>query len=552
MSPESLGPVGFAILAIALVAVTGLGLGSLKLRRIGLGPAGVLFTGILFGHFGVEIDHQIAGFAKEFGLVLFVFTIGLHLGPGIVVLWRKQGIVLNALALSIVVQGAAIVVALQTLTGFDPFSAAGLFSGATTNTPSLGAAVQAASRVTASEEQIESIASIYALAYPGAIVGIIATMLLLKSLFRIDPAAEAAQIRQAEQLRNELIERRTILVDNPHLAEVPFGEIPGVDEAGVRISRVQRAGEAVVHAATAETTLGPGDLAQVVGCRSAIERFMPLVGQPSEVDLMTTPGDATYRRVFVTEPRSLNRPLRELSLDLVFNATVTRIVRSGVEMTPRGSSTFHYGDIAHVVGDKEALERVARYLGDSVKSLNHTPFLPLFLGIAAGVLLGMMPFQVPGVPFPVKLGMAGGPLVAAIALSMVGRIGTCVWYIPLSANLAIRELGIILFLAAVGLGAGKSFFATALSPSGAAWIGAGALVTMVPLLTTGVVARTLLKQNYLTICGVTAGSMTDPPALAFANSLADSDACSTAYAAVYPVTMILRIVAAQGLIFLLA
>ena len=265
---------------------------------------------------------------------------------------------------------------------------------------------------------------------------------------------------------------------------------------------------------------------------------------------MHTAGDAEFRRISVTEPRAINKTLRELSLDHLFNATVTRILRSGVEMTPRGASRLHYGDVVQVVGDRDSLDRVAEFLGNSAKSLRETRFSPLFVGIALGVVLGCIPFYLPGVPFPVRLGLAGGPLVAAITLSLIGNVGKVVWYIPYSANLALRELGIILFLACAGIGAGETFFATALSVEGVRWILMGFVVTMVPLLTTGIAARHYGRQNYLTICGVIAGSMTDPPALAFANSQADSEASSTAYAAVYPLTMVLRIIAAQALVFL--
>ncbi|MEQ9410743.1 MAG: putative transporter [Fuerstiella sp.] len=547
-------PITSAILTIALVAIIGLLIGSIRIRGIGLGPAGVLFAGILFGHFGASVDHNIADFAKEFGLILFVFTIGIQLGPGIVKLWKQQGLLLNFMALAIVVQGVALVAGFHFLIDLPALTSAGLFSGATTNTPSLGAAQQAASMLDSGAESIgiDALAAAYAVAYPGGIVGIIASMLLIRRLFKVDVAAEARQLSENEKNGREPIERRCIVVDNTHLGAVPFGRIPGLDETGVRISRIKRAGEEEVHGATDETELHQDDVVQVVGPRSGIDRFVPLIGHPSDLDLMTTSGDVEFRRVFVTEPRALNKSLRQLSLDHMFNATVTRIIRSGIEMTAGGSSRFFYGDVAHIVGDKTSLDRVAEFLGNSARSLRETRFSPVFFGITAGVLAGMIPFRLPGVPFPVRLGLAGGPLIAAIVFSLVGSIGRLVWYIPYSANLALRELGIILFLACAGLGAGRTFFTSVMSPEGVQWMLAGFAVTIIPLLTTGIAARFCWKQNYLTICGVIAGSMTDPPALAFANSQADSEASSTAYAAVYPLTMILRIIAAQALVFLLA
>lgn len=549
-----MSPIASAILIIMLVAVVGLLMGSIRLRGIGLGPAGVLFAGILFGHFGATVDPEIAEFTKEFGLILFVFTIGLQLGPGVIELWKKQGILLNAMAVSIVAQAVLLIGLFLTFLNLPVFTAAGLFSGATTNTPSLGAAEQAALAVEEVESLVglDTLASAYAVAYPGGILGIIASMLLIRRLFRVDVHEEARTIKEQEKQDHEPIERRCIAVDNTHLGSVPFGEIPGMEEAGVRVSRIRRSGDDVVHAATDETELQDGDIVQVVGPRSGIERITPLIGRAVDIDLMQTPGEADYRRVLVTEPRALRRTLRELSLDHVFNATVTRIIRSGVEMTARGSSRFHYGDIAHIVGDKKSLDRVTTFLGNSGKSMRETRFSPLFFGIAIGVVVGMIPFHLPGVPFPIRLGFAGGPLISAIVFSLIGNIGRFVWYIPYSANLALRELGIILFLACAGLGAGRTFFDAALSLQGLQWMLLGITVTMIPLLTTGIAARVIWKQNYLTICGVIAGSMTDPPALAFANSLADSEASSTAYAAVYPLTMILRIIAVQAIVLLFA
>ena len=549
-----MGSIAFAIVVVSLVAVAGLAIGSVRFRGIGLGPAGVLFAGLVFGNFGAAIDAEVAEFAKEFGLILFVYTIGLQLGPGIVHLWKRQGLLLNALALAIVAQGVVIVLCLLKWMDLPTLAAAGIFSGATTNTPSLGAAEQAANIVGAGANRmdLDMLMAAYAVAYPGGIVGIISSMLLIRRLFRVDVHGEATRSRVANDHHRASIERCSVLVDNRHLHGAEFCEIPGVEETGVRISRVRRAGEHVVHPATEETVIHLNDVIQVVGTRGGIDRFIPLIGGECDLDLMHSGGDAEFRRVTVTESRALGKPLRELSLDHLYNATITRVQRSGVEMTPRGSTRLYFGDIVHVVGDADAIDRVTRLLGNSGKSLRETPFSPLFLGIALGVMLGMIPFYLPGVPFPIRLGLAGGPLIAAIIFSLVGSVGTFVWYIPHSANLALRELGMILFLACAGLGSGQAFFAAASSLDGLKWMLAGIVVTMIPLLTTGIAARLIWRQNYLTTCGVIAGSMTDPPALAFANSQTDSEASSAAYAAVYPITMILRIIAAQTIVILYA
>lgn len=545
--------IALAIIIVSFVAVVGLSFGSIKIRGVGLGSAGVLFAGILFGHFGASIDPDINDFAREFGLVLFVFTIGLQLGPGIVQLWKQQGLLLNGMALSIVCFGLLLTLGMQFLFGFSVFETAGIFSGATTNTPSLGAAQQAAwSLPDAVPIGTDTMASAYAVAYPGGIIGIIASMIILRLVLGISISTEVADERTREMKKYEPIERRTIMVDNNRLAGFEFGKIPGLEETGVRISRIRRKGEAQVHAATVQTALHAGDAVQVVGTTSGLDRFQPLLGSQSNLDLMHAAGDAEFRRIVVTNPAVLNKSLRTLSLDQIYNATVTRIRRSGVEMTANGTSRFHFGDIAHVVGDKQALDRVAKLLGNSVKALDVTHFAPVFLGIALGVLLGMVPIQIPGVPFQFKLGLAGGPLIAAILFSLIGRVGKFVWYIPHSANLALREMGIILFLACAGLAAGETFFELAISARGALWMLSGLIVTTVPLLTVGFLSRVAAKTNYLTICGVVAGSMTDPPALAFANSLSDSPASTTAYAAVYPLAMMLRIIGAQLIVYALA
>jgi putative transport protein len=540
-------------LTIALVAVTGLAAGSLRIRGIGLGPAGVLFAGLIFGQLGASIDHEIAEFTKEFGLILFVFTIGLQLGPGIIQLWKKQGLLLNGMAVAIVAQGTLLVIFFMWLLELSPLSAAGLFSGATTNTPSLGAAEQAAAIVGKNNPEangIETLTAAYAVAYPGGIIGIIAAMMLIRRLLKIDLQHEAQQLREQEHADHEPIIRRCLIIDNPNLTSTAFGEIPGIEETGVRISRIQRAGEDRVHGATESTTLAVNDVVLIVGPKSGIERFTPVLGRATDRDLMQTSGSVEFRRIFVTEALVLGRSLRELALDKLFNATVTRINRAGVEVTPRGSSSFHYGDVVHAVGEKDSLDRLSGFLGNSTKSLKETPFSPLFVGIAVGVAAGLVPFYLPGVPFPVRLGLAGGPLIAAIVFSLIGSIGKFVWYIPDSANLALRELGIILFLACAGLGAGPSFFDAVTSLQGMQWMISGIAITMIPLLTTGILARVLWKKNFITICGVLAGSMTDPPALAFANSFCNSDGSSTAYAAVYPLTMIARILAAQAIVLM--
>jgi putative transport protein len=545
-------PVAYAVLVLSLIAVAGLALGSLKVRGIGLGTAGVLFAGIAFGHFGFEIDHTILEFVREFGLILFVFTIGLQLGPGFFASLRQEGLRLNLLAAAIVVGGALTAVGAGWLLKIDGAALLGIFSGATTNTPSLGAAQQTMTTLgTIAAERAALPALAYAVSYPVGIVGIIGTLLMLRFIFRIDAEREAEQFFAERQRGSQPLKRMNLLVENANLDGLPIAEVPSLRETGVTISRIRRRGEKIVQAAAGETVLHVGDTILVVGTRDNMHRFQLVVGREAEADLMKAPGEVTFRRVVVTHAGVLGKSIGELGLDHLYGVAVTRLTRAGLEMTAVADLRLQFGDRLQVVGDEESLGKVAVVLGNSVKALDETHFIPIFLGIALGVLAGLTPFRIPGLPVPVRLGIAGGPLVLAILLGRLGRIGRLVWHMPANANLAFRELGITLFLACVGLKAGVHFFAMVFSASGLVWLLAALLVTTVPLLVVGLLARGLLQLNYMTICGLIAGSMTDPPALAFAGAISKSDAPAVAYATVYPLSMLLRITAAQALVFVL-
>ena len=545
-------PVAHAVLALAIVAVLGLALGGLQLRGVRLGSAGVLFAGIVLGHFGLTISEPILAFLKEFGLILFVFTIGLQLGPGFFAALRREGIRLNALAAAVVALGTVLTLVAARVFDLGPFAAVGLFSGATTNTPSLGAAEQVLTMMEGVSRQEAALPALaYAVAYPAAIVGIILSLLLMRMLFRIDLDQEAARFRTDQQAGVEPLERMHLVVENPNLDGLPLEQVPGRQETGVIVSRLRKQGETEVRAATGDTPLGLGDILLAVGSRQGLEQFRRVVGSVSDANLLEASGAVVSRRVVVTRPAMLRRTLRELGLRHLYGVTVTRVTRAEMEMTAVPHLKLQFGDVLQIVGDEESIARAASAVGNSLRALNETQFIPLFLGIALGVIAGLQSMRVPGLPVPVHLGLAGGPLVIAILLSRMGHIGRLVWYVPGIANMAFRELGITLFLACVGLQAGKHFFATVWSPTGLEWLGAGILITMIPVLAVGVVGRLVLKLNFLTLSGLLAGSMTDPPALAFATSHGHADGPTVAYAAVYPLTMLLRILVAQVLVLLL-
>jgi putative transport protein len=545
-------PVAHAIGVLALVCVAGMAVGSFKVRGVGLGTAGVLFAGILAGYFGKPVDHATLEFVKEFGLILFVFTIGLQLGPGFLAALRQQGLALNALAATVVVLGALTAPGLGWLLGIDPAAVLGLLSGATTNTPSLGAAQQTLTTLPGvSPDRHELPALAYAVTYPVAIAGIIGTLLALKGLFRIDPLKEAEAFAAEQRRGAEPLERRTLIVENPNLEGVEVEAIPGRRETGVTVSRIRRAGETEVHLAAGGTVLKNGDRIVAVGTGAMLDRFQQVVGSRSDEDLLQAPGDLTSSRVVVTNKRALGKSVRELGLDQLFGVVITRMTRADLELSTVQDLRLRFGDVLQVVGSQESIQKAAVFLGNSLKELNETHFIPLFIGIALGIALGTVPVAVPALPQPLRLGLAGGALIVALALGRVGRIGRLVWHMPANVNLAFREFGIALFFATVGLMAGAKFFSTVFSPVGALWLFVGLFVTVPPLLVVGVFARAVLKMNFMALCGLLAGSMTDPPALAFASNISRSDAPTVSYATVYPLTMVLRILSAQILVLLL-
>jgi putative transport protein len=539
-------PIAHAIGVLAFVCVMGMALGSVRVRGIRLGTAGVLFAGILVGHFGEQIDHRTLDFVKEFGLILFVFTIGLQLGPGFFAALRQQGVKMNVLAAAIVILGATAAPLIGWIAHFDAAAVLGIFSGASTNTPSLGAATQAlATMPDIASDRLTLPALAYAVTYPTAIAGIIGTLLLLKQIFRIDPVQEAVDFAAKNRRQAEPLERRTLVVTNPNLDGVRLDAVPGRIETGVTISRVRHGQE--TQAATDATVTHRDDCIAVVGTRAGLDQFECIVGHRSDEDLVLAEGDVAFRRVVVTDRAVLGKTVGELDLDDRFGVAVTRITRADIEMSAVPGLRLQFGDTVQIVGREEDLDKAAAALGNSLKELNETHFIPFFIGIVLGIALGTMPIAFPGLPQPVRLGLAGGPLIVALILGRIGRIGRQVWHMPVNTNLAFREFGIALFFASVGLGAGAKFFATVFSNTGLQWLLAGACVTILPLVLIGVFARMLLKMNFMDLSGMLAGSMTDPPALAFASNIAGSDAPNVAYATVYPLTTLLRILSAQVL-----
>jgi len=542
-----------SILILSFIIILGLAFAAIKIRGFGIGATGILIAGLIFGHFDFHLDAEVAIFIQEFGLILFVFAVGLQIGPGFAASLRSDGLALNSLAAATVVGGALVAFLAGYIFDMGPGAPAGLFSGATTNTPSLGAGQQALRTVgDVSNEILAEPALAYAVGYPIGIAGIILSMVLVQRIFKINPHQEAEALRQMQKEKNPPLQRLTIRVDNQNLDGIRVSEIPGLTTSGVVLSRRRPRDTEQVELIRPDTVIQCGDLLLAVGKPTSLEEFRKIAGSSSEANLMEAPGVVSFRRVAVTNRTALGQSLADLGLLAKYGVSVTRIERHGIEVTASAAVRLQFADILQIVGSEEGLHEAAKLLGNSTAALKETRFLPVFVGIALGILLGLVPISLPGIPFPVRIGLAGGPLLLAIILSRIGHLGQVVWYVPSDVNRALRDFGIALFLAVVGLKAGGKFADTLLSEDGLLWLGCGAVITVLPLLSAGLIARALLKLNFATISGAMAGSMTDPPALSFAGEICRSDLPATAYAQVYPLTMLLRILCAQLIVLFLA
>lgn len=542
--------IAHTMLVLSGVIALGIAIGHIRFFGISLGIAGVLFSGLLFGHFGLNIDHEILEFCREFGLILFVFTIGMHVGPSFFASFRKQGLKLNLLAASIVFLGVLITLGLFYFADLPLAVAVGLLSGAVTNTPGLGAAQQALREgLPAVTNTGELSGMAYAVAYPFGIIGIILTMLLIRAVAKVNLTKETESYDREQSSGKEPPTNFNIEVTNHRLVGQQIRRLAGLVHGEFVISRLLRGDK--VMTASADTTLLLGDILHVVCTKENAESLAILVGDPTTVDVRSVKSHFTVRKILITRKEAVGKPIRELDLLNRYGTTITRVLRAGIELVAHGGVVLNFGDQVTVVGDESSLKKVAAELGDSLKQLNLPNILPIFIGIMLGVIIGSIPFKFPGVPAPVKLGLAGGPLLVAIILSKIGKIGPVIWYLPQSANLVMREVGITLFLACVGLKSGGNFLNTLLVGDGLYWMLLAALITIVPLIIVGFTARYVFKLNYLPLCGLLAGSMTDPPALSFSNQMTGSDAPAFTYASVYALVMFLRILTAQALVLFL-
>lgn len=546
--------IGHSILLLSFVIAAGIQLGKIKVFGVSLGITLVLFVGIILGHFGFTINHNVIHFFKEFGLILFVYSVGMQVGPGFFSSFKQGGITLNMLACGIVFLGVLTAVILYYATGIPMPTMVGILSGAVTNTPGLGAAQQAFSDMHGVSDN--TIALGYAVAYPLGVIGIILSIILIKYIFRVSFDKENEQLNSEDSSHTNEAKPISLIVKNPAIFNKTVAELSNLlEHRDFVISRVWRDSNKQIEIASANTVLQENDKVFVITTETDAETIKTFIGE--EIDMerkqwIRMESQFINRRILITKPELNGKRLGQLKLRKLYGINITRINRAGVDLVAKPGLTLQVGDRVNVVGTETAVSNVEKVLGNSMKRLNEPNLITIFVGIALGIVLGSIPISFPGIPQPVKLGLAGGPLVVAILISRFGYHYKLITYTTQSANLMLREIGITLFLACVGISAGDGFVDTIVNNGGFAWIGYGFIITFVPLMIIGCIGRYFCKVNYFTLMGLIAGSTTDPPALAYSNATAGNDAPSVGYATVYPLTMFLRVLTAQLLILFFA
>ena len=546
--------IGHSILLLSFVIAAGIQLGKIKVFGVSLGITLVLFVGIILGHFGFTINHNVIHFFKEFGLILFVYSVGMQVGPGFFSSFKKGGITLNMLACGIVFLGVVTAIILHYATGIPMPTMVGILSGAVTNTPGLGAAQQAFSDMYGSTDN--TIALGYAVAYPLGVIGIILSIIFIRYVFRVNFDKENEQLNNEDASHTNEAKPVSLIVKNPAVFGKSVGELSNLlEHRDFVISRIWHDSDKQIEIVSANTVLMENDKVFVITTEQDAQTIKTFIGE--EIDMerkqwIRMESQFINRRILITKPELNGKRLGQLKLRKLYGINITRINRAGVDLVATPHLTLQVGDRVNVVGTETAVTNVENVLGNSMKRLNEPNLITIFIGIALGIVLGSIPITFPGIPQPVKLGLAGGPLIVAILISRFGYKYKLVTYTTQSANLMLREIGITLFLACVGISAGDGFVDTIVNNGGFAWIGYGFIITTVPLLIIGCIGRYFCKVNYFTLMGLIAGSTTDPPALAYSNATAGNDAPSVGYATVYPLTMFLRVLTAQLLILFFA
>ena len=540
--------IAHTIFTLAIAIAVGIALGKIKIAGISLGITWILFAGITLGSFGMQIDPTIVAFVKEFGLILFVYSVGMQVGPSFFSSFKQGGMRLVGIASAIVLIGVLTAYIIHLVTGTPISTMVGVLSGAVTNTPGLGAAQQAYADATGVNDP--SIAMGYAVAYPLGVVGIIVSIALIRAIFRIKLDKEREALESGSEAKHAA--KISIELTNANLFGRTVVETRGLINRSFVVSRICRV-NGQIEIANASTILEEGDKMLIICAHEDVEAIEMMLGHQIEMqhsDWINLDQQFISRRIIITQPHINGKTIGELRLRSNYAVNVTRVNRSGVDLIPEHNLELQIGDRLTVVGSEMAIDAVAKALGNSMRRLREPNLISIFLGIFLGVFVGSIPIVIPGMPQAVKLGLAGGPLIVAILVSRFGAHYHLVTYTTMSANLMLREVGISLFLAAAGISAGEGFIDTVIYQGGYIWVLYGVIITMLPILLVGIFARKVFKLNYLTLMGVIAGSMTNPPALAYSNATASNDVPAVSYATVYPFMMFLRVLTAQLFVLL--
>ncbi|MBR4149076.1 MAG: putative transporter [Rikenellaceae bacterium] len=540
--------IAHTIFTLAIAIAVGIALGKIKIAGISLGITWILFAGITLGSFGMQIDPTIVAFVKEFGLILFVYSVGMQVGPSFFSSFKQGGMRLVGIASAIVIIGVLTAYIIHLVTGTPISTMVGVLSGAVTNTPGLGAAQQAYTDATGVNDP--SIAMGYAVAYPLGVVGIIVSIALIRAIFRIKLDKEREALESGNEAKHAA--KISIELTNANLFGRTVVETRGLINRSFVVSRICRV-NGQIEIANATTILEEGDKMLIICAHEDVEAIEMMLGHQIEMqhsDWINLDQQFISRRIIITQPHINGKTIGELRLRSNYAVNVTRVNRSGVDLIPEHNLELQIGDRLTVVGSEMAIDAVAKALGNSMRRLREPNLISIFLGIFLGVFVGSIPIVIPGMPQAVKLGLAGGPLIVAILVSRFGAHYHLVTYTTMSANLMLREVGISLFLAAAGISAGEGFIDTVVYQGGYIWVLYGVIITMLPILLVGIFARKVFKLNYLTLMGVIAGSMTNPPALAYSNATASNDVPAVSYATVYPFMMFLRVLTAQLFVLL--
>lgn len=544
--------VSLALATLALAVVLGLLLGAVRFRGFKLGIAAVLFAGLLFGQIGLVVNGDVLEFLRDFSLITFVYAVGLQVGPGFLASLRAEGLRLNLLSLAVLGLGAVATVGVVRMSHLPRHVASGLYAGAFTTTPGLAAGQEALRQTLSSKPDtaaaaLRSTGLAYAASYPFGLIGPILVIMLLRRIFRVDVKRELELLAAAEKNRRPPLDVADLEVTQEEHAGHVLREHPLIRSRGVVFTRLLRNG--VMTVPTGDTRLELGDIVRATGPAPVLAELVAAIGRATNANFDGARGDIQRAEFIVTRTRVLRRPLHELDLIRRFGVTVGRVTRSGIELSPRANLTLHFGDRVTAVGPAVGLKMVEAELGNSPETLNRPQLLPIFLGIVLGVLVGSIPLKMPGLSTPMRIGLAGGPMIVAIILSQFGNIGAVVWYMPSAANQLFRDFGLAVFLACVGLQSGGHFVQRLLSEHGLIFVAWGVFITVVPVLLIGCIARVVFKMNFITLSGWVAGAMTSSPALLFAEELgAGSDTPAVAYAAVAPLAMLAPVICAQLLV----